>query len=470
MNISQRQVSLRQSALLTLVGSILQGGTRFLINAIIARVGGPGVLAVTASILSTGQLLSYLWPSSASTAMTAFVSKANASKGGTPPPSAFAAVITRNTLAITTAISVVAAVILLGSGHTGTHVALTTVLFVALALYALSRGWLYGSGRVKRSFIWDAASAATTILSLAFLVLIGVRGPLLIGSFVPGLLIFALANRPPSRSPANPGAIRREVMAFVLTAALGSVAGAGFLQLSMITASTAFSGDTAGEYAAAFILTTPMTLATQAFTQALLPKIAHASSSSREASAAMWVSASNKLAASIACLYIPLCLAAPWITHLLFGPSYEHAHQVVPLLACALFINGAATPSITYLIVSSATGQRTATLWSWVGALSGSTSWIVLVPSLGIRGVAAGYLIGVTILCGGTAHAALKTARAPLVHLAPMGGVAVLTFIVAMATAIVHIPTPMRICLTTLVAILAVMTLARLLHVLPHRR
>ncbi len=153
---------------------------------------------------------------------------------------------------------------------------MTAALALAYSGYAFTRGLQFGAGQVPRATFWDVATAALSLVVLV-LVVTSHSVPVLLLPLVVG---YAVVHRSPTgRGGPSAGSATRcaaRWTASSLLAVVGTLASAGFLQLSNVLARAANSPHDAGLYAAALSLATPASLLSRSFSLVLFPSMSEA--------------------------------------------------------------------------------------------------------------------------------------------------------------------------------------------------
>ncbi|WP_246956592.1 hypothetical protein [Brachybacterium sp. Marseille-Q7125] len=382
--------SARHSAL-AMAGSIAQSVSRFVVNWLIGRLGGPSLLGQAASTIAFAQLLTLVGPTSIGVALTRELANARGQKD-LELLEARAAHLSRRSWQVLPLLSVIALFAWRAGGNSWTTGLAAASLVMGYSLYNITRGKLYGLGRLRRSALWDLGTSVALILLVAVAIaLFGARLEILF-AVAAVYVLYSLMNTSGHRGVhAKTSGTDR----FVIIDLVGTVASAGFLQVSIL-ASRHWGGEIgSGHYSAAFSLALPVSLLVRSATQVLYPRLAVDSGASAGDRAAVHASAFATVMAAIIPLALGLIgLLGPQIVPVLWGDQYRAAVAPLQIIIVGLTLAGVATASVSLMTVTSARTQAVATALSIVGALIGAAVWLFAGESWGILGVAAGYSAG----------------------------------------------------------------------------
>lgn len=398
---TDRGGSMAKRGALSTVGVVTQGAVRFLTSIFVGRIGGPLVLGSFASAVSTAQLSTLLWPSSAGSAASKFVARARGRKDSLEA-SAVAVHLAKRTLQATVLLSVVAAAVWIWilHGHIGGATTVAT-LVVGYSVYNFTRGLQFGAGKVARATSWDVISSALGLAGVLGLLIAGVRGLSLLLPLAAAYSLYGIAGWP-WRSKGQPTRrLRREIDAFVALGVVGTVASAGFLQLSMIVARLSHGSASAGQYAAALTLATPPSLLAGSFSLVLFPSMAEAWGRSDLAAFREQTDRATRLLVLVMLsLFGTLILCSTLAVNLIWGAKFANASEIVPFLMLAAMINTLGVACTNALTTRSQKGMLMSALSSLTGMAVGVVAWGILTPTMGVTGVAIGYLIGTLVIAG----------------------------------------------------------------------
>jgi len=368
-------------------------------NVLIGRIGGPSILGSVATAISTAQFFALLWPTTTGSAASKFVAQARG-RGAPAEASAVAAHLAKRTIQAGLALSILSVPVWTLMDHGGLAGAgAVAALIVGYSGYSFTRGLQFGAGQVPRATAWDVATSALGMMGVLGLLIVGVRGILVVLPLAVAYVLFALAGWPWGARGSPAPALRREIDGFVALGVVGTVASAGFLQLSMIMARLSDGAANAGQYAAALTLATPPSLLAMSLSLVLFPSMAEAwgrgdvKGFNRQTD-----QATRALVMTMPTIIGPLALCSPLIVAVIWGPRYGHAATLLPILLLAVLANTIGVACTNSLTSRSHRGVVTSTVASLVGMATGALSWVVLAPRWGTLGVAVGYLCGTIVI------------------------------------------------------------------------
>lgn len=388
-------ISIVHRGALGLVGVLVQGAARALTNILIGRVGGPTVLGSVASGISIAQLLSLLWPTSTGSAASKFVARARGSQNY-----AEAAAVAAHLAKRTSQSSLILAV---GAGCAWTVLERRDVvggfavggLVIAYSGYSFTRGLHFGSSQIVRATKWDLICGGLGLLGVLVSLGLGVRGLLLVMPLAVASLLFTFACWPWHAHGRPDPVLRREMDIFVAATTLGTLASAGFLQLSVLAVRlTGGVGDT-GQYAAAVTIATPLSIVAGALSLVLYPSMAEAHGRADLDGVHRQTDQSVRF---LAVFVVPaigaVALCSRPLISTIWGASYSDAGYILPLMLLAVLATTLCVPSSNALSSGSRQGVSTVTIASFVGLAVGILVWVVAAREFGVVGVAIGYLAG----------------------------------------------------------------------------
>ena len=396
---SAESATIARRGLLSTLGVLFQGLARFVTNLLVGRIGGPTVLGAVATTLSTAQLLSLLWPTSTGNAASKFIAQARG-RGDPAEASAVAAHLARRTLQAGSALSLLSVPIWTQIEHGSLREACVVVaLVIGYSGYSFTRGLQYGAGQVARATWWDVTASAFGLLGVGVALLAGVRGTAVILPLAAAYILFTLASWPWCAQGRPAATLRREVDSFVALGVVGTLASAGFLQLSLIVARLSDGLAAAGQYAAALALATPPSVLVISFSQVLFPAMAESwGRGDVERVRRQTDQATRVLVVAMPLVFGALALCSPLIVRIIWGERYDRAATVLPVLLLAILANTIGTACTITLTSKSHRGMVTSTAASLVGMATGVLFWAILAPRWGVLGVAIGYLCGTTVI------------------------------------------------------------------------
>ncbi|KWZ73085.1 polysaccharide biosynthesis protein [Winkia neuii] len=359
----------------------IQGVARFGYTWLIANFMGPEEVGGVNTVLSLAVYAALFWPQGAAVAAANYFSQTDLYESG------------RQVLVRTTSIALLASAfigaiiahILLG------NVATTICSFLlvgAYGAYVFTRGSLLGKDRIDRAALWDTISSIAAIGLLVAAVLGKLHWALLLPLAL-GYGLFAAVNWPRAGTVGR-SLPKAAVVGFVRDNSLAALANGGLLPATMVLVRAFDSATTAGTFAVAISLATPVNLFSQALNQVLVPHL----SKIKDPAAAK--AAQRHLFFLSAAFLIPLHLlliaVSPWLVSLFFGTRY--AAGTLPmqiLLAIVMLISLTCVPS-AYLVT---TGRQKIYAKICLAAFAiGTVLLAILSPLLGQSGSLIGYAVG----------------------------------------------------------------------------
>lgn len=447
-----RGASVGGRGLVSVVGLAAQGLIRFAVLFVIGRFGGPAVLGVVATAMATAALLILVWPTTSGQAASRFVARARG-RGNAGEIAAVLAHLGRRFVQATALLAVAAVVawwLLDGGDPTAAGPAgglAVAAYLIGLAGQAYTRGVHYGCGAVTRVVTWDVATSLVGLAGVVGLLAAGRRDVWLLAPVAALLLVLTAGCWPwgaASRLGAQPGtALRRELDGFVLFGSVGTLASAGLVQLSLLAARQAGDAAGAGQYAAATALANPLTLLSGAMSLVLYPTMAEAfGRRDRGAVSSQLDRGTRGLLVVVAPLVAVIVVLSPQVVAVVWGSAYGETARLLPVVLTAVLASMVAVPSVNALTADDEVpGIRRISLVSLVGLVVAALVWVLVVPRLGVFGVALGYAAGVLAIAG---YAVAHQWRAwrmrwvgPVARAAALGGAVgvVLAVVPAAATA-----------------------------------
>lgn len=391
------QVPPARKALFSMLSVGLQGGSRFISNWLIGRIAGQLALGGVASATALAFTLNTLWPSSAQGGASKFIARA---RGKQDPDEvrAVAAHLSRRVLQVTGALAVLAPPIwvLLYGGAWWEGLCVSAIL-ITVASSSFARGVHFGSGHVARSARVDLVASGFGIGFTVLLLLLGVRSIALSLPLSVSLGIYSLLCWPWSGSGRPDRELRSEIDKFITFSSLGSLASAGMLQISQLIARS-LGEAAAGEYAPALQLVTPLSLITSALIMVLFPAMAEAQGSGdRDRIRKQTDAVTRAFMAILVPIFGALAIASRPVMALVWGTRFEGAAHLMPVFCLALLLNNLAAPSVASVTSGPHRNMWYSMLLSQAGLVAAIIGWVVLVPPLGVLGVAVGYGIGAAL-------------------------------------------------------------------------
>lgn len=271
---------------------------------------------------------------------------------------------------------------------------------VALAFNAYQhlKSALYGFGSVAAYLRMESIASGLMIAGLGVVAVAGARAAVLIpvaGSYaIFSALAFAAGPRREQYAPV-PRPLWREIQGFTLLAIAGTVASAGFLNVSPVFAGRYDSPEALGVFSAALALVLPVYFFPRALSLALFPSIAFRYGEERmddvrrqlhRVGSALWV-----------VLLAPVAVAAAasgLVLRVVFGSEYQSGALILTIMLGATYLSVVQIPYVTTLSGTDRRHYKIPVLASIAGFVIGVVVWVTLGARDGATGVAWGYLIG----------------------------------------------------------------------------
>ncbi|MCZ2403925.1 lipopolysaccharide biosynthesis protein [Paenarthrobacter sp. Z7-10] len=376
-----------------LLGSASQGGVRFLYSVLIGRILGLAVLNTVNSAISVALLLSLLWPTSSGQAATRFVAQMRGA-GRPDQASAVANYLGRRMLGTAVVLALAAVGFCLGILHTDLWTALCTgLLLLGYAGWSFARGVQYGANQIARAAAWDIAGSVFSV-GMLLLVLLLRWEPVVLLPLALGYGIYAIICWPkPSAVPVDQTLVG-DMNRFVGYGVLGTLSSTGLLQLSMIAAHLAGSAIQAGLYATALSLATPATMLARTLSQVIFPIMAEAGG---RGDARGLRGQTDTMTRGLIVVMVPifgaLSLASDAVLYICYGERFLGARYLLPILLMAVMFTTMPIASVNRLNSVGVKGARFVSGTAAAGLLLSVALWLILIPGLGVMGIAVGYLV-----------------------------------------------------------------------------
>lgn len=428
--------SMANKGLLSTASVGIQGLIRTVYSLLIGNLLTSALLAAVNSAISLALFVSLLWPTATSTAAGKFIARAR----GADDNEKAAAVASH--LSVVSVISAVVLAIPAGAfswffqaRHDLTTAILVVLLVLAWSGYTFVRGIYFAIGQIARSLVWDIIAAVVAIGLLVGVLLAGWTA-ILLAPLTLGYLIYAISGWPRRHSGLRlEKDLRSEINGFTAWTVVGTLASTGFLQLTMIIAQGVGHGTQAGMYAAALTLATPASMLARSFSLVLFPAMATAVGRGDAAGVRHQTDlATHGLVVVMGGVFAVLILLSQPLVDLFWGAAYADAVHILPILLTASLLVTLNVGAVNALGTTTRSGVRIPALLSVLGLALGLISMFVLIPRLGITGVAWGYLIGTLITGLGPITVVWRTERMhwlPLWLKAAIGAVAVVVLSLA---------------------------------------
>lgn len=391
--------SLARRGVLSTVGLFAQGVLRFATAFLVGHIAGQSELGIVASAIAMATTLALFWPTPTGSAASKFLARARGS-GGSEELSATAAHLRLRVfgMAVLLALVSVPVWVLIDNGSWSGAVSVAA-LTIGYSGYAFTRGVQFGAGQVPRAITWDLVSVVLGLAGLVTLLLVGVRGPALVLPLVLAYGLYALAGWPYGATGRPERSQRREMDMFVLMTGVGTLASTGFLQLSQISAKLVGNDTQAGLYASALNLATPASMLATSLGLVLLPSLSEAWGRGDHATFhAQTNRATRALAVVMVAVFGSVIACSRLLVEIVWSDDYRPAADILPVLVLAVLATNLGVGSVNALNTRSQWGIRITMTASIIGMIIGVLVWIVVAPTLGIEGVAVGYLCGTVVI------------------------------------------------------------------------
>lgn len=391
---SPATTSTARKGMLSMLTIGLQGGTRFISNWLIGRVAGKLVLGLVASATALAFTLNTLWTSSVQSAASKFIARARG-KGDDEQVHAVANHLAKRVLQVVLVLAAIAPFLwwwwYRGSVWEGLCI---SAILITVATSQFARGIHFGAGQIARGTRIDVLTSVIGIGVTALMLTLGVRDITLTLPLTIALGVYSLLCWPWTAHGRPEKALRSEMDKFVTFSALGSIASAGMLQISQLVAK-GISEHAAAQYAPALQLVTPLAIIASALTMVLFPAMAEAHGrEDRDALRRQTHLASTAFVAALVPIFGGMAIAARFVIRVVWGESYADAAPLMPVFCLALLAANIATPSVGSITSGPHKNMWYSLLLAQAGLLSAVVSWWLLVPRIGVMGVAVGYGIG----------------------------------------------------------------------------
>lgn len=391
--------SLARGGVYSTVGLVAQGVLRFATSFLVGHVAGKSVLGEVASAIAMSLILALLWPTTTGSAASMFVARA---RGAGTPDVARSTVGHLRMRAVQTGVLLGAASLYLWvvvDGGSWTGALSVAALTIAYSGYSFTRGVQFGAGQVRRATLWDVTSVLLGLVCLVALLVAGVRSTALVLPLVLTYGVYTLAGWPYGARGRPDRAGRRELDGFVVIGAVGTLASAGFLQLSQVAAKLVAGDEDAGQYASAIALATPASMLAVALSLVLLPSLSEARGrEDHEAVRVQTDRASRGLAVAMVAIFGSIMVCSRLIVGVIWGPSFAGAEKLLAVLVVAVLFTNLCVACVNALNSRGRWGIAVTAAANLLGMLVGVAVWLVFAPRLGLTGVAVGYLCGTLVL------------------------------------------------------------------------
>ncbi|MDP3968547.1 MAG: oligosaccharide flippase family protein [Nocardioides sp.] len=323
---------------------------------------------------------------------------------GTEVDASSAAIIAhlrRRTLQCCVVLGVVIGIVWIGLlGERPSYWILLTAITLALIAQGITKSYHLAFRRVRRVSLSEVLSAGLGIGIVAALLASGVRDLQLLWAVVGASLFFAAVNWRGNPKGVLHQSVAREIDRFVALGIVGTLVSAGFMQASLIIAAVVVGGDDAGHYAAALTLATPLSLITAALGMVLFPTF---SGATRDIERTRYIlsAAVRRLTEVLVPLVGAVMLFSSEAIRIVWGPGYQPAGLILPMLLGAMLVSGLGMPASQALTAAGVRGMANSVKIGFAGASVGILIWILAVGDGGVFAVAIGYAGGTLVTTAG---------------------------------------------------------------------
>lgn len=383
-------------SIVSVFGIAVQGLVRFGYSLLVGRTLPAGFLSATNSAISTGMLATLLWPTSLGQAAAKFVARES---GDVDTRIALTRYLARWSLATATGLGCVSAALTywwLAPGEAVTAV-FVGLLTVGWSGYTFTRSMQYASQRVLRATVWDAVSFVLAVGGLVAVLAYDVRTLLLLPITI-GYLAYTVAGWPRTSSARLSPALRREITSFVSWGVVSSVATSGFLQLTMVLAQQTGGTRQADGYAAALTLATPASMLGTVLSLLLLPSLSEAVGRGDFAALRTRTDLAHRALVTLTGAVFGALVLGARLLVALFWPDLASAVGILEVLLAASCLLTMSTVVTESLLSYDDRGARTVATIRSSGFVVGLATCFVLIPRLGVAGIAIGYLVGMAVI------------------------------------------------------------------------
>ncbi len=376
----------------------LQGVTRFVSNWLIGVLRPPVALSMVSSATAIAFTLHNLWTSSASPAASKFIARARGKDDDTEVH-AVAAHLRRRVLQVGAFLAFLAPFAWWfvwqrfygGEWWEGLCVS-AIVLSVGASQFA--RGVHFGAAQVARGTRVDMVTSVVGIGSTVLLLALGVQGILLTVPLSLTMGVYAVLCWPWTAHGVPERKLRSEIDKFVLFGALGSIASAGMLQISMSVA-TSLGEQSRDMYAPALQLVTPLSMIAQAMTLVLYPSMAQAQGAGDLDRLRRQTDLTTRMfVTGLVPIFGAMAIASRPVVALVWVGRHPGAELVMPAFCLALLATNLASPSVSAVTSGEHRNMWYSMLLAQAGLVVAIISWIVVGGSRGAVGVGVGYALG----------------------------------------------------------------------------
>lgn len=386
----------------TLIAVASNGLARIITVVIVGRASGVDLLGTLQTGLSIAQLLVLCLPTALGSAASKFIAQGRANPSQGTAGEVFHFLVKRLRLAVVTlgvASVVTSMTIFQGEFWIAIQVAALTC---SLSWYSLTRGLLFGLGLATRSAFWDITTSVFTVALMAGLWVLGGLESFALVVLALAYAVFAAMNAPGAVAGSLSAERKNEIDRFCVAVVVGTFASTGFLQLTMIASRLVGGTEAAGLFAAALSFATPVSLLGASLSLVIFPEISGAMSrgDSRRVTDVVDQTFRTLLLAAVP-VFVVVQYAAEPILRVVLGEDFSDASSVLVILVASVLLTTVSIPCVTALTSGGQQGVRASAMLSCCGLIAGLSSWIILIPLLGVEGVAMGFLFGSTVSAAG---------------------------------------------------------------------
>lgn len=374
-----------------------QGLVRLLAVVVAARALGAERYGQVGTVLAVSTFVCIGWPASVGPGLTKFVGRAHG-EGDSERASGVGQFLLRRAAVATLAGALVAVAICLALGERGGIAVAAVPMTIGLALQYIGRGVHLAAGMYVREGVLQTSATVVSLIAVYAGCAVSSSGVLvLLALSVPLICYGACVVQIRSGRLAVPISLRRESTRFVSISAVGSLASAGFMQLSVVAARATLGSSAAGLYSAAVALATPISIAAAAATMASFPAFARAHGRRDRLGVGMILRRSTRL---VAVLVVPGSIVAMSISNplvsLVYGDAFRGSAAALRVLVAAVCVTALAVPSVGSLTSGAQRDVKFMTMASLVGLSTGVLCWSLGLNDSGAE-IGLGFLIGVSV-------------------------------------------------------------------------
>lgn len=373
------------------------GASRFLVAVLIGRIGGPHLLGLTQTVISSAQLSSLIGPTSVGAAASRYVA-ASRGIGDHDGSRSLSLYFRKIALVLCGAIALAAGVG--GACFTSAGPAFAICLALmsfAIGTYSVSKGVLSGAAQTSLSMRLELLIAAVSIGGVGCLLFSGLRTVWVILPVAMGYLVYTAVGFVGIGRGQRSGRNGESIRSFVGYGLLGTLASAGFAQAGVLVSAATSGPHGAGQYAAALALAAPASLLASSVSLALFPVLSEFTARGETAAASRHTAHGTAVMIFIVFAILgPAAILAPLVIRSAWGSEYLAAGEIAHVLLAAAAINAVSAPAVNALTSRSVAGMKISAAGSVTGALFGAAYWLIRGPAE-MLDVAHGVLLGTAV-------------------------------------------------------------------------